>query len=241
MNRSAIKTGFTLIELLVVIAIIAILAAMLFPVFAQAREKARQANCLSNMKQIGLAALMYAQDYDEMFCASNWGHRYWPFLWAPYIAGKPAAFTRPAGNIFVCLTHKTIPQYISGPAAITPEPANSWGLVMNSSGQYPYWCTYGINEHITDEWPALAAWEDPAGSFLMLENRDSDSEGDELDELLFGHNEGLNICFVDGHAKWAKAQYANNNPGVSANWIYPPAGGGGATGDRGPWTAPAND
>jgi len=59
------KRGFTLIELLVVIAIIAILAAILFPVFAKAREKARQTACLSNMKQLALASLMYASDYDE--------------------------------------------------------------------------------------------------------------------------------------------------------------------------------
>jgi len=59
------KRGFTLIELLVVIAIIAILAAILFPVFAQAREKARAISCLSNCKQMGTAVLMYAQDYDE--------------------------------------------------------------------------------------------------------------------------------------------------------------------------------
>jgi len=60
------RTGFTLIELLVVIAIIAILAAILFPVFAQAREKARQTTCTSNLKQIGLAFAQYEQDYDEL-------------------------------------------------------------------------------------------------------------------------------------------------------------------------------
>jgi prepilin-type N-terminal cleavage/methylation domain-containing protein/prepilin-type processing-associated H-X9-DG protein len=79
MNR---KNAFTLIELLVVIAIIAILAAILFPVFAQAREKARQASCLSNLKQIGQAYLMYLQDFDEQFplavqSPSRVGSVYW--------------------------------------------------------------------------------------------------------------------------------------------------------------------
>src|SRR5438094_1349991 len=61
------RKGFTLIELLVVIAIIAILAAILFPVFAQAREKARAVSCLSNMRQMGLGTAMYVQDYDETY------------------------------------------------------------------------------------------------------------------------------------------------------------------------------
>ena len=66
------RHGFTLIELLVVIAIIAVLAAILFPVFAQAREQARQTTCLSNLKQLGTGLTMYAQDYDETLPS-------WPF------------------------------------------------------------------------------------------------------------------------------------------------------------------
>ncbi len=68
------KKGFTLIELLVVIAIIAILAAILFPVFAKAREAARKTSCLSNMKQIGTGMMMYAQDYDEIMPSATFGN-----------------------------------------------------------------------------------------------------------------------------------------------------------------------
>lgn len=89
------QQAFTLIELLVVIAIIAILAAILFPVFAQAREKARQTSCLSNTKQIGLSLNMYVQDYDEHVCLNNDGQWYqkngywyintWMTLLEPYM------------------------------------------------------------------------------------------------------------------------------------------------------------
>lgn len=95
------RRGFTLIELLVVIAIIAILAAILFPVFAQAREKARAITCISNLKQVGLGALMYSQDYDEMILPERMSYtdqevgsyqgnvrdwaRYWPYIVQPYI------------------------------------------------------------------------------------------------------------------------------------------------------------
>jgi len=86
-NHAKKPFGFTLIELLVVIAIIAILAAILFPVFAQAREKARQASCLSNLKQLGLSVLMYAQDSDETFplgTPDNWNSS-WPVAVQPYV------------------------------------------------------------------------------------------------------------------------------------------------------------
>src|SRR5438067_275349 len=75
------RRGFTLIELLVVIAIIAILAAILFPVFAQARESARMTSCLSNLRQIGTGTLMYIQDYDELYPNTiAWG-RMWTGVW----------------------------------------------------------------------------------------------------------------------------------------------------------------
>jgi len=93
--RRTRTAAFTLIELLVVIAIIAILAAILFPVFAQAREKARAISCLSNQKQIGLAFMMYVQDYDETFPNVGWWDSYdtsnkwlgsysWPLAIIPY-------------------------------------------------------------------------------------------------------------------------------------------------------------
>jgi len=80
------RRGFTLIELLVVIAIIAILAAVLFPVFAKVREKARQTSCLSNEKQIGLAITQYVQDNDELYCFNNGpGSTDWRTFISPYI------------------------------------------------------------------------------------------------------------------------------------------------------------
>jgi len=91
------RRGFTLIELLVVIAIIALLAAILFPVFARARENARRSQCLSNMKQIGIAAIQYTQDYDERMPFQPWGN-------FPILPGNTATYSEGQG----------VPNFLSG-------------------------------------------------------------------------------------------------------------------------------
>lgn len=129
-----LRRGFTLIELLVVIAIIAVLAAILFPVFAQAREKARQAACLSNLRQVGLAVQMYAQDYDENIVHTELGgdiddahEYYWGDMLQPYLKNW---------QLLVC------------PSAGTPI---KFKPLTNYSEQWSY--NYGIND-ILDSSPA---------------------------------------------------------------------------------------
>src|SRR5713101_3403580 len=101
------RSGFTLIELLVVIAIIAILAAILFPVFAQAREKARTTTCLSNLKQLGTAVTMYMQDYDGAYPLAWYGKPQYGFdvVLFPYIHNYA---------VFECPSNKVTPRYWDG-------------------------------------------------------------------------------------------------------------------------------
>lgn len=200
MDQSRSKKAFTLIELLVVIAIIAILAAILFPVFAQAKAAAKQTQNLSNMKQLGLAGVMYASDNDDCLPADNlanglnWGRYYWPFLIKPYVKDAPPdAAQRPTGFYWSPLApNNTNYQVLSGnrASAVWPEPAQSWGLKCykfqsNTCRELRYWTTYSINEHIVD-FPGglvMTSWQSPSDSFFLLEATDSEIEGDELDEL----------------------------------------------------------
>ncbi len=114
--RTQRSSGFTLIELLVVIAIIAILAAILFPVFAQAREQARKTSCLSNVKQIGTGTTMYVQDFDEMFPIAWGGAGTWVEQVQPYIKnGQPKggdSWNRSSG-IFHCSSDTKGPAQVS--------------------------------------------------------------------------------------------------------------------------------
>jgi prepilin-type N-terminal cleavage/methylation domain-containing protein/prepilin-type processing-associated H-X9-DG protein len=143
MSTNSKKSGFTLIELLVVIAIIAILAAILFPVFAQAREKARQITCISNEKQIALGILMYNQDYDEVFplgqyvipnlTAANQVGVYWITLVQPYIKSGD---TENQGGITYTSGTSGIWQCPDFPA---PWQGSSYGtsLLMMPIGDFP--------------------------------------------------------------------------------------------------------
>ena len=122
MRQRRVRSGFTLIELLVVIAIIAILAAILFPVFAQAREKARQASCTSNLKQITLAIMMYLQDYDETYVPGGMANN---------DGGTSAPGVAPGGPYL--MFNNAMTQYGNAPYA------NCWGwpcIGSDGSGTY---------------------------------------------------------------------------------------------------------
>jgi len=182
------RQGFTLIELLVVIAVIAILAAILFPVFAQAREKARQATCFSNLKQIGTAMMMYAQDSDE-YVTQLWQYGrdanipdadhsiYWHVLLQPYIKNY---------RVFVCPScdrEKSKPQnaltYVNlGNACTVHDPRDASSNWNNGSG------SYAINSCYTRDCRTVACPN--AGSGVSIAQ--VDRPADKILILEFGHN-----------------------------------------------------
>ncbi len=199
MYRSSQRRGFTLIELLVVIAIIAILAAILFPVFAQAREKARQTSCSSNLKQIGTAIQMYVQDYDEMmpYLAYNGGNTlgiHWFDSTMPYIKNE---------QVWRC------------PSA---NPAARGAGLWNPSATFVRRnVDYAWNEDAAAAGRSLAVCNNPASTYLIMDKGNAQcftawydwrgrAQNTYTGSSIPGpHNEGKNIGFADGHVKWMKS------------------------------------
>ncbi len=186
------RRGFTLIELLVVIAIIAILAAILFPVFARAREKARQASCLSNEKQIVLAELQYAQDYDERF--------------PPNYIVVPASVPNSAcgdGTPRLLRIQMDMPYLKNTQVTICPSATTTAGCCNPAVPR-----TY---DPIAGQSAArLADYGTPAETVLLGESRDyveiplvPPGNYDRTNWKI--HNDGSNLGFADGHCKWVSA------------------------------------
>ena len=200
------RRGFTLIELLVVIAIIAILAAILFPVFAQAREAARKTSCLSNLKQVGIAFGMYNTDYDECFpwAASNLGSptTTWYDLVEPYVKVGASGFGYTGGvqrPFYVCPSfdaNSSVPMQPGDPAVPTfaanqitramSYSANGWLMPMANKAISPPWFP---NTAGPQSLPALSA---PASVVLVghsLGTRPSIG-GDDTTSGCVGNEEG---------------------------------------------------
>jgi prepilin-type N-terminal cleavage/methylation domain-containing protein/prepilin-type processing-associated H-X9-DG protein len=195
------RRGFTLIELLVVIAIIAILAAILFPVFAKAREKARTTSCLNNLKQLNLGFIQYVQDYDEKypgaapFNAATLGGYYNSIYgnWLlPEQSGAGLSTTNPWPN---GETGGAIYPYVKN-AQVYICPSDPGGQARGDS--------YSLNSNLG--WCALAAITSPSVTpSLVCEDPNSINDGlfaGNGDHPSFVHNGGANLSFVDGHAKW---------------------------------------
>jgi len=213
------SNGFTLIELLVVIAIIAILAAILFPVFAKAREKARQTSCLSNLNQMGKAVLMYAQDYDERVPPSyqratpgaDWPLIKWAAHVVPYVKNS---------QVFLCP---------SDSAARADNGNNSVGLISyhanpqlmpgvrgDFDGAIGTITAPAQTHMLFDAWAAYQYCAVPnmqAGNGNACNARPCGIRIDGVD--ISRHNSGFNTVMADGHAKWfgagspADKDYAN--------------------------------
>jgi prepilin-type N-terminal cleavage/methylation domain-containing protein/prepilin-type processing-associated H-X9-DG protein len=233
MSRSRTPKGFTLIELLVVIAIIAILAAILFPVFAQAREKARQTSCLSNMKQMGTAIMMYVQDYDEITpanriagspplrlssagtppCEPGVAYASWHDLIQPYMKnfGVVRCPSAALSDGYQPLSGKTV-RALAPPGG---DPENlRWHYNINyifvrgncqpGCKDAPGGASYPWNPHCAFG-RSLASISEPADLIAVVEGRASSPDiRNAIDNMRCRHNRGSTYVFADGHAAWKR-------------------------------------
>ena len=214
---TARRPGFTLIELLVVIAIIAILAAILFPVFARARENARRASCQSNLKQIGLGILQYTQDYDEKYPMA-------------YYTGRDVQTnTSMPGYKFTVSDTNGVPSHWISWMDITFPYIKSVQIFVCPSATFTpdVIPSYGYNRQIShstdDQIPiALATVQRPSECVLILDyNNPTGTYAQPLDgnywansnngteKIVAPHLEGGNVAFADGHVKWFNRKSAD--------------------------------
>ncbi len=224
-NAQYLNTAFTLIELLVVIAIISILAAILFPVFAQAREKARQTSCLSNMRQMGLAVQMYAQDVDEALplaaTATPTGFLNWHDLVDPYVKNKQVWICPSAAAPIKDIYGKPVCHYgwnayylnRNGIDAGKPIDVNNIYTINNAPGvslaeaaQPAHLVLMGDNTGLNGKQPAnhLSAYMLPP----------SQPDADYWGRPEARHTSGVVVGLLDGHVKWFRPGgfYTGQNP-----------------------------
>lgn len=215
-RRRGSSSGFTLIELLVVIAIIAILAAILFPVFAKAREKARQASCASNEKQIGLGLIQYAQDNDECMtpawmptaAAPNWpGGTRWMDVVQPYIKSTQVFNCPSSSNAKYDPTNSNVAygsyamnvMYYSAGAPTPPTPIPDANQPVRTLAELPVpsdtiWVTETIAG--TAYWQVAACGASPCT--MSINTASPALVGGTMTCL---HTDRMNALFCDGHVK----------------------------------------
>ncbi len=201
---SQTRRGFTLIELLVVIAIIAILAAILFPVFARARAKAQQNTCLSNVKQMNLALIMYASDYDQQYVA--WGDvpNDWKSKLAPYVKNT---------QIFNCPVDRNGELGDAADGEINGYNLNFYYGPLWGTG-YPYQLASDTTAYPAEMWCLI----DGLGSTRYASTFDLDNDttraySGNCGAAVWRHNEGCNLGYVDGHAKFQAGQWLASQMG----------------------------
>lgn len=189
------KSGFTLIELLVVIAIIAILAAILFPVFGRARENARRTSCSSNLKQIGLGILQYTQDYDERFCPQDLTNgTTFAYVLQPYLKSR---------QIFVC---PSAAGSEVNPNTFTYNDAKDHSWSSTAPDNTVFTGSYAMSSALSGLIPiSLAEVNKPAEAAMFFDAAHPNTAGITGNVQVQNsarHFDGYNFCYVDGHAKF---------------------------------------